>query len=68
MLQAKGQNRDVYFLKVILDYIDALVSHTNIVFVPHLVNWNLVTLVSSSVLFQTHMETRSSHLKMFSQF
>ena len=30
-VQAKGQNREVYFLKVILDYLHALVSHT----VPH---------------------------------
>ena len=48
MLQTKGQNREVYFFKVILDNTSMhwypTLSHTNIVFVPHLVNWNLVPL------------------------
>ena len=45
MLSGKGQNINVYFF--LLDYLDALVHWYIVrhkVFVPHLVNWDLVTL------------------------
>ena len=46
------------FFKVLLDYLDALVSHINIVYVPHLVIWDPVTLDDRALALLANHNTK----------